>query len=76
MTNASIAERIYFGKFYKGGLYTMPDGMAEFCQRAYKGGLCDNFQTGVFPRVVSFDINSSYPYQMIRAPLPVGKSYW
>ena len=75
MTSASIAERIFFGRYYQGGLYTMPEALLEYCQRAYKGGLTDNFQTGVFDRVVSFDINSSYPHQMTKAPLPVGKAY-
>jgi hypothetical protein len=54
----------------------MTDSMMEYCQRAYKGGLTDNFRRGKFNRVISFDINSSYPYQMTKAPLPVGKSYF
>ena len=75
MTTASLAERLFFGQYYKGGLYSMPSAMMEFCQRGYKGGLTDNFQTGVFDRVISADINSSYPHQMTKAPLPVGKAF-
>lgn len=62
LTTASLAEKTFFSKYYKGGLYTMPEEMSQFCQRAYKGGLTDTFKTGVFERVVSADINSSYPH--------------
>jgi DNA polymerase elongation subunit (family B) len=75
LTGTSMAEKIFFGKYYKGGLYTMTDDMATYCRRAYKGGLTDTFRTGIFDRVISCDINSSYPHQMTKAPLPVGKSF-
>lgn len=62
LTQASFAEKVFFWKYYKGNLYNMPEEMSEFCQRAYKGGLTDTFKRGEFQRVVSLDINSSYPF--------------
>ncbi len=76
MTNASMAEKIFFGSYYERNLYTMPDIMNDFCRKAYKGGLTDIFRTGTFDRVISGDINSSYPHQMCKAPLPIGKSFF
>jgi DNA polymerase elongation subunit (family B) len=73
LTQASLAEKVFFFKYYDGGLYTMPEEMSNFCQNAYKGGLCDTFKTGIFQNVISVDINSSYPYQMTKAALPTGK---
>ena len=75
LTQASMAQKNYYWKFYQGGMYTMPEEMSNFCQRAYKGGLFYTFKTGIFNRVISVDINSSYPYQMIKAPLPTGKPF-
>ena len=40
----------------------MPSHLSDYCKEAYKGGLTDNFRRGKFDRVVSFDINSSYPF--------------
>lgn len=75
LTTASQAEKTFFFRFYHGGMYTMPEEMSQFCQRAYKGGLTDTFKTGVFDRVVSADINSSYPHQMTKLPLPTSKPF-
>lgn len=61
LTQASMAQKIFFWKHYEGGMYTMPEEMSNFCQSAYKGGLCETFKTGIFKRVISVDINSSYP---------------
>lgn len=62
LTNASLAEKIFFGTYYENNIYNMPETMTAFCQRAYKGGLTDIFHTGTFDRVISADINSSYPF--------------
>jgi hypothetical protein len=53
----------------------MPEHMMEFCRKAYKGALTDNFAVGEFDNVFSVDINASYPYQMTKAPLPSEKSH-
>lgn len=71
-TNASLAEKIYFKHFYKYNIYLQPSEMQNFCRRAYRGGMTDLFYRGHFFGVESCDINSSYPYQMIKAPLPTG----
>lgn len=49
--------------------------MQEYCKLAYKGGMCDLYSRGEFKNVISIDINSSYPYQMIKGVLPVGPYY-
>lgn len=73
-TSPSISEKYYFGYFYKGNICQQTDLQQEFCRQAYKGGMTDNFRRGIFDRVISVDVNSSYPYQMC-IPLPSGKSY-
>lgn len=69
-----MAQRTYFSGYYNGKVYKMTEEQSDFCRKSYLGGLCDNFCRGYFKRVISVDINSSYPSQMCKAALPVGKS--
>ena len=51
----------------------MSEGMQHYCQKAYRGGLTDNFARGEIKDVISIDINSSYPFQMFKVPFPIVK---
>ena len=72
MTTASLAEKIYFQNYYKNDIINPTDELNDYAHEAYTGGMTDNFRTGIFNNVSAIDINSSYPYQMIKAPLPTG----
>lgn len=75
LTASSLAQAIYFKKYYKKNeLYSMPEAMAAKCRRAYFGGLNEVFNRGTFDRVKAFDVNSAHPASMMGL-LPVGKSY-
>jgi hypothetical protein len=67
-----LAQTVYFTKYYKEDIYGMTSDIQAYCQKAYKGGMCDTFKVGKFNNVLSIDINSSYPCQMIRDDFPTG----
>jgi hypothetical protein len=69
-----MAQRTYISGYYKGKIHKMTEEQSDFCRKAYLGGFCDMFNRGKFKRVISVDINSSYPSQMAKTGLPVGKA--
>lgn len=43
----------------------------QICKLAYTGGRCECFRPGDYQCVTSYDVNSMYPYAMLKASVPV-----
>lgn len=56
--------------------YFVDSYLEKFVRMSYKGGYTANFSNQQNYDVVSYDINSSYPYQSTRIKFPIGLAYF
>lgn len=71
-TTASTALAAWERSLGKDEHYRPPSGYDEFIRSGYYGGLVFLTDTNMQHRAKSYDCNSSYPYQMMTHPLPIG----
>lgn len=71
-TTASTALAAWERSLAKGEFYRPPSGHDDFIRSAYYGGLVFLTDTNTEARAKTYDCNSSYPYQMMTHPLPIG----
>lgn len=76
MTNASIAKRIFFSKYYDDfDLYTIPPTVDSLFRKYYFGGRNECFNTLglLIKKLYYYDFTSLYPYCMDKYKYPHGK---
>lgn len=78
-TISSLAFKIFMNRFYypnikkfKGRVLgrSLNNWQRNIQRRGYYGGRCEIFSFGVFPESFYYDINSSFPYAMLK-PVPL-----
>lgn len=74
-TSASTALAAWQRTLDKDEKYYNAKEDEKFVREGYYGGLVFLTETNKYSNVNSYDINSSYPYQMLTHPMPLGKAY-
>ena len=75
-TYSGLAFLIYTSKYYnsnKTPIYLTAGKIDKFIRDAYYGGVVDNYVKYIEKPTFKYDINSHYPNQMRKLPMPGGK---
>lgn len=71
-TSAGIARALFFSKYYKNDIWTLPYEVSERISREYYGGRVECFDhLGQWGHITYIDINSLYPTMMQKHVMPV-----